>query len=494
MVRSALTQSKRDLVCCLDMGTSHIKAALIDESGHVVALSFSPVPHRPAGAHPSEFNAADHFRVACQQLRHLARSNRHSAERVKAIAVTGQRASIVPVYHNRTAMALGWSDTRGTKVLQQFWRRLGEARFRRITGLQPSTLWSLAKILSLQQAPRRLRPARFALLNDYILWKLGAPGLITDTSSASLTGLLDIRRLRWSPAILRAAGLSEENLPALAQPGTIVGSLSSRTAIRCGLPAGTPLVLAGGDQQCADLGMGVLDATDTGICLGTAGVLSCPTKRLPSRLRTGIFCTAHVVPDRWVLEGIHKAYGSALEWVGRVLNLATPFQAVAPELFALEPLFLPFLAGMGSPDFDPAVRGSFVGLDAAHGPQDLARGVVLGNALELRRIFEAMGSCTSRRRVTITGGETRSRDLVQTLADISGFTLRVSSTHHATLLGAALLAWTGTGRFQTLRHAVRACVGLPKMLVSPRTKPSQRDKLYARYVSHVDAIRRTAHA
>lgn len=495
MVRSASTRSKKDLVCCLDMGTSHIKAALLDDAGRVAALSFSPVPPSAPGTPPSEFDAAAHFRVACREIRRLTVAHRGIADRVKAIAVTGQRASIVPLYHDRTRPALGWSDTRGSAVLQRYRNRVANDQFRRLSGLPSSTLWSLAKILWLQQAPLRRRPARYALLNDYMLWRLGAPGLITDFSSASLTGLLDTRRLEWSPVLLRAAGLTEEHLPALAPSGMVVGSLASRVAARCGLRAGTPLVLAGGDQQCADLGMGVLDDDDAGICLGTAAVVTCPSARPITRQDSGIFCTVHVAPNRWVLEGIHGAFGSSLSWIRSVLSLPSRIrQVIAAGSYLNAPLFLPFLTGMGSPDFDPDVRGSFVGLDASHTANDLVRGVILGNALELRRILEAMGSFTSRRRLTITGGEARSRVAIQALADVTGCTLRVSSTPHATLLGAALLAWTATGRFRTLRDAMGSGVERSRVLVAPRTNSKNFNEVYARYLHHVDGIRRATHA
>ena len=494
MLRPALTQSDGDVVCSLDMGTTHVKAAFFDDRGRAVALSHASVPSPRPGSPPHEFDADEHVRIALSLVRHFVRAQASAAHRVKAIAVTGQRASMVPLYHGRTAPALGWPDARGDGLLPIFLRRIGPLAFRQITGLQPSALWSLSKILRLQQAPLRRRPARYALLNDFVLSRLGAPGIITDFSSASLTGLLDLSTLRWSIPLLRAAGLTPDQLPALAAPATIIGSLSTRAAARCGLLAGTPLVLAGGDQQCAALGTAVLDDTEAGLCLGTAAVISCPTAR-PRRGRgSGLFCTAHVVPGRWMLEGIHNACGASLDWAVRVMHSRAPIpKAVANAYRPDAPAFFPFLSGMGSPDFDPAVRGAFLHLDASHTAQDLAAAVALGNALELRRILDAMGAGAARRTIIVSGGKTALPGFMQLLADVMGRPLRRASTPDATLLGAAILAWTALDRYSSLRETVRACASLSRSTVTPRLSRQERERLFSRYRLGVEAVRRATH-
>jgi len=494
MVRPTLTRSAGGVVCCLDMGTTHVKAAFFDDRGRALKLAHAPVPAPSPGSPPHEFDADEHVRIALSLVRHFAREQPSAACCVKAVAVTGQRASIVPLYHDRTAPALGWPDARGADLLPPFLRRLGPATFRRITGLQPSALWSLSKILRLQQAPLKRRPARYALLNDFVLSRLGAPGIITDFSSASLTGLLDLATLRWSTPLLRAASLAPDQLPALAAPATIIGSLSSRAAARCGLLAGTPLILAGGDQQCAALGTAVLDDTEAGLCLGTAAVISCPTAR-PRRGRgSGLFCTAHVVPGRWMLEGIHNACGSSLDWAARVMHSPASIPiATAAACRPDAPVFLPFLSGMGSPDFDPAVRGAFVHLNASHTAQDLSAAVALGNTLELRRILEAMGSGAARRTIIVSGGKTALPGFMQLLADVTGRPLRRAATSDATLLGAAILAWTALDRYGSLRETVRACASLSRSTVQPRLSRRERERLFSRYRLSVEAVRRAAH-
>ena len=106
--------------------------------------------------------------------------------------------------------------------------RGGSDRFVQVTGLVPSTIWSLAKILWWRQ--RGLpRGARFATVQDWLLRRLGAPDWVLDHANASLTGLLNLRSRDWDVDLVRAAGLAPTQLPALAASGVPVGTSAPRS-------------------------------------------------------------------------------------------------------------------------------------------------------------------------------------------------------------------------------------------------------------------------
>ncbi len=487
----------KELVCCVDMGTSRIKAALIDAEGGLRSVSHAPAGSARRAAREAAFDAESYFRRTCRAVRRAVAGSGLSASRIRAVVLSNQRATVVPVGRDGLPVcpALGWQDTRGGRALERFIRRFGGARFIRITGLPPSTLWSLAKILWLrQEQPGVFRRAeRFLLLHDYALHRFGAPGFVTDFSNASVTGLLNIRGRCWDPDVLEAAGLSEARLPALAQAGDIAGRLSRDVARATGLRWGTPLLVGGGDQQCAALGIGALDPGQTGLCLGTAAVVSCPTNRPVTDPRGRFFCTVHVVPDRWVLEGIQNTYGAAVRWTrmrgrfGSGEKLRRIAEGGSPG--ASGALFFPFLAGIGSPDFDPDVRGAFVGLSLFHDRHDLARSVLEGIGLEMRRILDSMQGHLRGGRLIVAGGEITRRQGLEILADMTGCELRLSRTPDATLLGAALLAWTGLGRFRSLREAARRAVRETGPRVPVTLARRHRDALYQRYCRWVKVIR-----
>ncbi len=478
------------------MGTSRIKAALIDRAGGVVSQC-AAVAHRQH--QHSAFDAEIAWDALCRVIRHLVHA-RPASRRVAAVIISNQRATIIPVAANGrpAGPALSWQDSRGDDAMRRFVRRFGAARFHRITGLPPSALWSLAKLLWLQRdaGPVFQRSATFALLHDYILFRLGADRLFTDASNASLTGLFDTRRLDWSDTILDAAGIDRAQLPELVRAGTQVGRVGEDAAHQTGLDAGVPLIVGGGDQQCATLGIGAIDPGQAGFCLGTAAVVSCPSDHPVIDPRRRFFCTAHVVPGRWVLEGIHNTFGGAIRWVRNSMGVISgeAFQHLAgrsqpgPE----RPLFLPFLAGIGSPDFDARMRGAVAGLDLSHTRADLARAILDGISLEAARILESFQHFVPTRRLIVAGGESARRLGIRILADMIGRPLWLNPTPDATLLGAAILAWTGTGEFASIGEASRACVVPTAHRVDPALDRADRQRLYRRYCALVDSLRRLA--
>jgi xylulokinase len=369
----------------------------------------------------------------------------------------------------------------------------GAARYEALTGLPPSFLWTLGKLLLLRRADPAVwgGTARFALLHDFVLRAFGAGDLYCDLSNASLTGLLDLRALDWSDEILAAAGLDRARLPTLVRPGQRVGAVSREAARRSGLREGTWLVAGGGDQQCAALGQGAVEPGDAGLCLGTAAVVSCPVDAPLTGTGGRFFCTVHAAPGRWVIEGLLNSVGSALDWAARALGLdgVAALEAEASGASSEGAFFLPHLSGVGSPDHRAAARGAWVGLDLGCTRARLARAAFEGVAHETGRILDAMEERGPIRQLVLSGGGAAGQLLPRLLADLSGRRLVLREHHEATLAGAALLAWCGAGRFADPLEAARTLgrQGCARM-VEPAGEPAERLAARARYLAWVRAF------
>ncbi|MBI5499517.1 MAG: hypothetical protein HY907_04705 [Deltaproteobacteria bacterium] len=480
------------VVLSLDLGTTTFKAALCDDSGRLLARSSLPADSG------MEFDAGDACDRALRVVAALVRDGGVPPREILAVAVASQRATVVPVGADgaASAPAMSWQDARAGDAAAEPAATLGAEHYRRVTGLPPSFLWSVSKILRFRrERPEAFaRTGRFVLLHDWVLHALGVEGFVTDVANASLTGLLDVARADWSDEILDAVRLTRDRLSRVVASGTRVGSLSAVAAGATGLEAGTPLVAGGGDQQCAALGLGVVDPGRAALCLGTAAVVSCPVERPPEAPRGGFFCTVHVAPGRWVLEGIHNAFGASLRWAAAALGL--------PGVEALEELaaagasggvrFVPHLAGAGSPEMDAGARAAFVGLGLEHDRRTLARAVFEGVALETRRILESLGAGVPVDRLVVSGGASRGALLIRLLADLTGRTLELCEEPDVTLVGAALLAWTGIGRFGDAREAALARAADVGAIVAPALDAGARDRLYAGYAGSVGGLRSAA--
>ncbi|MDO4572221.1 MAG: FGGY family carbohydrate kinase, partial [Clostridia bacterium] len=139
-------------------------------------------------------------------------------------------------------------------------------------------------------------------IHEYLLWLLSGE-FATDASIASRSCLMDIASLRWSKELLERMGIPEEKLCELRLPGSICGRVSERAARLCGLPAGLPVCTAGGDQQCAALGMGVAAPGDMLLNVGT-GIYALSALERPEHAaqRDGVACVAAARTGGWLLE------------------------------------------------------------------------------------------------------------------------------------------------------------------------------------------------
>jgi len=441
----------KDIVCAIDIGTSRIKVALIDSEGKIETLSTEPVPGETQGDMAFYFDPEAYFLEICNLIRRTFEKSKE--KNVIALCITNQRATIIPAGKDGYAVgpALSWQDTRCGTEVEKFMQIFDAKNFRKITGLPPSTLWSLGKILWLKEKePHCFKSAsKFVLLHDYILHRMGTEDFITDFSNASLTGLLDLQKLSWSDEILNVAGIKSSNLSNIIPAGTRTGMLNSNIAEKTGLKQGIPLITGGGDQQCATLGAGVIKKGQASLCLGTAAVLSCPVTSPIIDTERHLFCTCHVIPGFWVIEGIHNTFGSSISWSGNIAGITSQeeWKNITGNISLGEGkiFFLPFLDGIGSPDFDSLTKGAFLNLSLSHSRSDIIRSVMEGIVMELRRIIDEIDSYVKIRELIITGGYSGENIMNQFLADITGRPILLSRNMEDTLSGTGILAWKGLG-------------------------------------------------
>lgn len=482
------------LICVVDLGTTVTKAALVRPDGAIVALSKIPSPH-PEGSE-GRIDAEAFHAVACEAVAQIV-SQAPENESVAGVALSSQRASLVALDQDDRPLGPGWSwqGTACEPAGERFFDAFGKARFRAVTGLLPSPIYAVAKIAHLRQhQPTLHRSARkFVLLHDYVLRRLGADDCYTDPSNASASGLWDTVRGRWSPEILDAVALHAQQLPTCVPAGSRAGALTPAAADRTGLDAGTPLFVGGGDQQCAVLGAGAVQIGTCVLTLGTAAVMLCPVDQPLNPEVGGVLCTSHLVPDRWVVEGFQSCFGSALRWAGSVLGtdgfdqLETLASRADPD--ASTPLFVPWLCGIASPDFDARPRGAWLGVSLDHGRAELARAVFEGLAMESKRVVDRMQRAVAVQALRLVGGGAQGKLLPRLIADTLQIEVELVGEAETALIGAAAAGWTGAGHFADLETAAAALRQSVRARIRPTARRGQQRRRFEAYTRAVDALR-----
>jgi xylulokinase len=254
----------------------------------------------------------------------------------------------------------------------------------------------------------------------------------------------------------------------------VVGQVSRQAAEATGLTEGTPLVTAGGDLQCAGLGMGVAEPGMVSVGIGTGGgVLIYQDKPLrhPSM---GLNCLAHSVAGAWEMEGICLASGAVYKWFRDTFGQLEKDAAAKMDIDAYDILnaeaeravpgsngviVMPSFVGAGAPNWYPKARGVVLGLTLTTDKKMLARSVMEGICLEIRWILEAAeGLGTHINEVRIWGGAAKSRLWNRMAADIYGVQAAKTEVSDAGLVGAAICAGVGVGIFDSAQQGAKAMV------------------------------------
>jgi xylulokinase len=359
--------------------------------------------------------------------------------------------------------AIIWADQRSQREIDRVAERVDPKRVYAVTGHRLSPSYSAGKMLWIKEHDPEAysRTCKFVQAKDFLAGYLTGT-FATDPSDASGTNLYDLERGEWSGEMVDAFGIPPEKLPAIRRSTEVVGEVQPSVAEEAGVPAGTPVVIGGGDGCCAATGAGVIREGMAYNYIGSSSWIAIATPRpiLDPEMRT--FTWAHLVPGMFSPCGTMQAAGSSYQWARDQLAQServvaerlgvSPYELMNQAVRQSPPgahglVFLPYLLGERSPRWNPLARGGFVGLTIRHGPADLLRAVLEGITFNLRVILEAFLRQGARiEALRVIGGGARGAEWNAIMADIFGLpVLRLRLLEEATSMGAAVAGGIGVG-------------------------------------------------
>jgi xylulokinase len=412
----------------IDIGTTSVKAVLLDDAGRVTAIASSEhgIVRRPGVVEADPGQWWESVRAALRQLGSAVKD-------VVAVGLTGNMSSVVMLdeRHDALGNAPLLADSRGERQLAALPTEVRELVFAR-TGNRPATAFSLSTLLYLRDAAKLDQARAWVSAKDYIRLRLtGVVG--TDLTDAYNSLLIKAGDHDWDPELVDAVGLPKRILPPILPSAERAGTVTEDI----GIPAGVPVITGAGDIAAGALGAGATKPGDVLISLGTSVSALAPVDQY-----AGGGLTYHPAVSGW--PGLALASlltgGLALNWLRRVLG---EHMAVGDPLDADDPLvFLPHLAGTGSPDFLPFVQGSLVGLRPSTTGGDVLRALFEAIGFEIAEALTQLGTDPDGD-ILVSGGGTRIPAWVQTISDILGRSVAIRADPDVSAIGAALLAWEG---------------------------------------------------
>lgn len=429
----------------LDLGTSGLRALLIDDAQETIAVEdvAYPVSHLQSGW--SEQDPADWINAVEMALDALAAKRPDAVSNLQGIGVSGQMhgATLVDNSGNPLRPCILWNDTRAHReaaaldALPQMRKITGNVVFPGFTA--PKLLWVKANEPEVFD-----KIVKVLLPKDYLgYWLTGE--YMSEMSDAAGTAWLDTGARAWSDAALGAGGMTSAQMPGLIEGCDIAGDLRGDLKARWGIQGRCVVAGGGADNAAAACGTGALHEGEGFVSLGTSGVLLVARGAYAPDPATAVHTFCHAVPETWYQMGVMLAATDCMNWLADRTGQrpAELTDALGDDLRTPGSVrFLPYLSGERTPHNDAAIRGAFLGLDIATDNSDLTHAVIEGVSFGLRDSLQALRATgASPERLLAIGGGTGSRYWVGLLATILGLPLDIlSAGETGAALGAARLA------------------------------------------------------
>ncbi len=408
----------------LDLGTSGVKAMLIDGNQKIVGSANGGLDVSRPHSGWSEQDPAHWIRATEEAVAGLKAAHPKELAAVRGIGLSGQMhgATLLDADDKVLRPCILWNDTRSYHEAAAL---DADPRFRALTGnivfpgfTAPKLAW-VAK-----HEPEIFAKVRWVLLpKDYLrLWLTGEH--MSEMSDSAGTSWLDTGKRKWSSELLAATDLDEKQMPTLVEGTEAAGKLRGELASKWGI--GGDVVVAGGagDNAASACGMGTVRHGAAFVSLGTSGVLFAANGSYLPKPESAVHAFCHALPNTWHQMGVILSATDALNWHSHVTgkSAAELTTELGETLKAPTSVtFLPYLSGERTPHNDATIRGAFIGLGHESGRAVLTQAVLEGVSFAIRDNLEALRSAgTDIARVTAIGGGSRSRYWLASIATALG--------------------------------------------------------------------------
>ncbi|MCS6829301.1 MAG: gluconokinase [Armatimonadota bacterium] len=451
------------LILSVDVGTTNIKAGVVEASGHVLQVAQQELPLARDENGKAEHDPQLLWDTFCAVARRV--SSGYSS-RIGALVLSAYQLSLLAVDERGEPLTaiITLLDTRPQQTYPQLLERMDARQLYQRTGCPPLFHYPLSKIFWLKtNHPHLFEKARwFVGAKDYLIYRLSGQW-VTEASLGTATQLMNLYTLQWDEVALDVLGLPPAKLPTPVEANSVLAVLPSSMCAQLGVAEGCRLVPGVYDGGAVAIGIGALLGGTGAVNLGTTAMLrvalsepvldSDPAMRLQ---------TCYLACGRWFPGGAINNAGVTLRWLrDNVLHI--DYEAMNHEASGVCDtaglFFLPFLSGERNPQIGNAASGVFFGLRGYHTRGHIVRATMEGVCFALRIVYDALQqNGVAPQEIRIGGGGSRSPLWMQTMANVLGVPLQVSQVDEPGLVGSAILGYSALGFYPDAVQATEAMV------------------------------------
>ena len=443
----------------IDLGSTNIKAALYSADMKLIDRQSIPVSYiRENGF--VEFDAQEYSDNLINLLSNVFKENK--VDSVLEIAFTGQAESLVVVGKDGNPLmnAISWMDERSVAECQELEKLFTKEECETVTGQQAVLpTWPATKILWLKKnSPDVFENAEtYMLLKDYVVFYLTG-NKVSDMSIATFSFYFDIYKKCYWKKMLDAISITEDKLPPLTEPCSVAGELKDDILNKLGLKGSVKVNVGTLDHFAGMIGTGNITEGKITLSTGTVMAMATFSKKDAEDIR-GIAMHYGFLPDTHIMLPVAESGGVSLEWFKTNCMKDVSFKEIDETVKQRKRnklLFLPYLVGTNSPEFDSRASGVFWGLRGEHDAFDMAYAVMEGVGFLLKKnceyIKENGSDVTS---IIATGGGSKSDVWCQLQADITNLPVMIPKEKEAACLGAAIIAAVSDGQIESFEKTTQ---------------------------------------
>jgi len=475
-------------IVTIDLGTTNIKAGLYDADLKELGMTSLSVQYITNGSRV-EFDPEEYWSDCLRCVQNAIDTAGIDPKRIVTIALTGQAESLIILDRNLSPLRNGisWMDSRSVKECEILKRNFPVQKGYIITGqadIIPT--WPVTKMLWMKRNEKTIyhKAHRFLLLKDFIIFRFTGR-LVAEYTVYNFSYYLDVRQKRYWTEILDFVGVKTGQLPEPIEPGETVGIVKEEVTRLLSLSDSVTVNSGALDHFAGMIGTG--NITEGVISETTGTVLAIATMVRQLKINEyRIPCQYNAIKNTYVLMPVCESGGVSLEWFKNNFFSGRDFNYLNREIAKTmhrtnEVIFLPYLTGTNSPEFDVNARGVFYGLTIQHTKIDMVRAVMEGVTFLLKKNIALLENMNLKIDTLISlGGGAKSEVWNQMKADATGKNIHIPEYEEATSLGAAILGALANGFARNIQEAVIKWVKM-KRVYTPKNQGLYRES-YRKFI------------
>ncbi len=490
----------KDYVLAIDQGTTSSRAVIYNKNGQIIDKE--NIEFRQIYPHPGwvEHDPEDIFNSVMEAIKIVFLRNSIGWQNIDSIGITNQRETTImwekttgkPIYNGICLQCRRTSD-RCLQIKKSVYNDLIFDK----TGLvvdpyfsATKAEWIINNVDGVRDSIKR-NEICFGTVDSYIIYRLTSGTFhVTDYSNASRTMLFNIHTMDWDQELLTFFKIPRSILP------TAVENTPDNIYTAPAVTGGVSVRIGGiiGDQQGALFGQRCFEEGDIKNTYGTGCFLLMNTGRKAMKSSNKLLTTVAWKINgtvTYALEGAVFIGGAVVQWLRdgiSIIEKSSDTEKTAYSTNNDSVIFIPAFSGLGTPYWDPEVRGAILGLTRDTGRAEIVKAALESIAYQTVDLVSAMkqdiGGAVGH--FNTDGGASVNKYLMQFQADLLQEKLSVMTMNETTSLGAAYLAGLSTGFYsmESIMNFKSDSINYIPSITSEKAR-----FLYSRWEKAVSAVR-----